>query len=428
MAPLPISASILSSSSTDAFDPSTISDLHLSSLELDRRSFSPADEANTSPLSPRSAYALLHARDAATDSNGANYRPGSGTIPPTAINNNGIFAVFGLVSASLVCACIWFFFWAKNGGFVWRKGDWDEYKSTVLRRKGPNGTTLSGATKTTELGGGSIVGGGSSDASFESGAPTYTDDVGSVSVVANGTKEKAKDKRKTKTARGRKAKDADVRAYRHEKPAKVGGLNRQPDGSYHDYSSAGGAPSEASAFPYGAPHSSKSNPHHHHNNRTPLREPSYTLGSEASFSVLSSADSRRPLRHPHHPSRQREPTKPHPSRRPRPSDADRYTAPIDFESRYAPSASDAETGVTAADDQSAGTKSYFHPIPGLGSASRAAAAGAVEKRKDSDHANAKKAPGGFRRGNQPAGPMRRRDSLSDSEGETRSGWGSSVVS
>jgi len=53
---------------------------------------------------------------------------------------------------------IWFFFWAKNGGFYFKEGDWEDYKSTILRRKGPNGTTLSGATPSTNLGGGSVVG------------------------------------------------------------------------------------------------------------------------------------------------------------------------------------------------------------------------------------------------------------------------------
>ena len=67
------------------------------------------------------------------------------------------------VGVSFVLGAIWFFFWAKNGGFKWRKGDWEEYKSTVLRRKGPNGTTLSNATKSTILGGGSVVGDGYSD-------------------------------------------------------------------------------------------------------------------------------------------------------------------------------------------------------------------------------------------------------------------------
>ena len=66
-----------------------------------------------------------------------------------------------------------------------------------------------------------------------------------------------------------------------------------------------------------------------------------------------------------------------------------YTEPLDFESRY--SATNSDAGMT---EDSRGTKAYFHPIPGLGS-------------------DAGRAPaGGFRRG------RGRRDSLSDSEGET----------
>lgn len=68
-----------------------------------------------------------------------------------------------------------------------------------------------------------------------------------------------------------------------------------------------------------------------------------------------------------------------------------YTEPLDFESRY--SATNSDSGMT---EESRGTKTYFHPIPGLGSDS-----GRV-------------AGGGFRRGRGRG----RRDSLSDSEGET----------
>ncbi len=66
-----------------------------------------------------------------------------------------------------------------------------------------------------------------------------------------------------------------------------------------------------------------------------------------------------------------------------------YTEPLDFDSRY--SASNSDGGVT---EDSRGTKAYFHPIPGLGTEGRSGGGG------------------GFRRG------RGRRDSLSDSEGET----------
>ncbi len=402
MAPLP-SAFL----STRHVDPSTISDLSISSLELDRRS-SPNDlpsylsnlnleererlnaptttnlfkrasiPSSPLPLSPHDAGTLLRARNPAPDSNA--YTHGAGTIPPDAINNKGILALFGLLSASLVFASIWFFFWAKNGGFVWRKGDWDDYKSTVLRRKGPDGKTLSNATKSTELGGGSVV--GSMDA------------YDAESVQGGRAAKKGK-----KVRAGR---DEDVRAYRHEKPARVGGLNRQPDGSYHDYSST--EPSEISQ-PYAHPHtpqkpSAKDKKHH--------RQPSHTVGTEDTFSSIS--DDRRPLRSaPHHHlhsnhsspahtpnnrSRQSSPRKHRTTASHSQRPSERYTDPIDFESRY--TASEVET-------EGSGTKSYFHPIPGLGSKG----VGAVEKKGNGG------AGGGFRRGG-----GRRRDSLSDSEGET----------
>ncbi|MCJ1473104.1 hypothetical protein MMC13_001754 [Lambiella insularis] len=373
---------------------STTSDLSVSSLELDRRT-SPADILSSplserslldlvpsltarslDPVSPLDVGKVLRARDAAAPA----YTPGVGAVPPVAINNNAVLALFGLLSASLVIASIWFFFWAKNGGFKFRKGDWSDYKSTVLRRKGPNGTTLSGATKTTELGGGSIVG--------------EMDDEASI-----GIREKA-------GRRGKKGKpvknshDNDVRAYRHEKPARVGGLNREADGSYHDHTATD--PSDISA---------PSTPQHHKHNLTGdkpskrftpgLHTPrvySYIPGADSTFSAYSD-ESSRPLRaspahnrHSNHStpthSRQPSPTKrsaaapqqPHFSH---PNVPGSYTDPIDFDSRY--TASEADT------EQTRGTKAYFHPIPGL----------------------TRPAANGFRRGG-----GRRRDSLSDSEGET----------
>src|SRR5690242_12709296 len=116
---------------------------YLAKLSLSER------EAITNPLSnsiekrsnisPIESFNVLVARSPATTANPA-YNPGAGSIPPDAFNNKGVQAVFALIGTSFVLGAIWFFFWAKNGGFKWRKGDWDEYKSTVLRRKGPNGT------------------------------------------------------------------------------------------------------------------------------------------------------------------------------------------------------------------------------------------------------------------------------------------------
>ena len=288
-----------------------------------------------------------------------------------------MLALFALLSISLVLASIWFFFWAKNGGFKFRKGDWEDYKSTVLRRKGPNGTTLSNATKSTELGGGSVVG-------------EVDQDNDSVQFG-----EKARRNKKAHKA----ARDDDIRAYRHEKPARVGGLNREADGSYHDFTST--EPSDISA----PPHNTRSKKDKKDKGRK-ARQYSYAAGTESTFSVYSD-DSHRPLRaspaHNRHSaqstpahtptrSRQASPKKYTPTshhQHNRTSMPGNYTDPIDFESRY--TASEAET------DQSRGTKAYFHPIPGLSQGTRTDGRGA----------------NGFRRGG-----GRRRDSLSDSEGET----------
>ena len=97
----------------------------------------------------------------------------AGARPPTDFNNKGFQALFAIIAMGMVLAGLWFFFWAKNGGFHFREGDWEDYKSTVLRRKGPDGKTLSNATKSTRLGGGSVVHGGSYGAPSSIG---YTDE------------------------------------------------------------------------------------------------------------------------------------------------------------------------------------------------------------------------------------------------------------
>ena len=311
-----------------------------------------ADEA--SQLSPLEIGMTLRARDPSKETQ---YDPGKGIVKATDINNTVIFVLFGLLGAGLVCTSIWFFFWAKNGGFRFRKGDWEDYKSTVLRRKGPNGTTLSGATRSTALGGGSIVGSQGSMDDFED--PEKAETFG---------------RRKKRDKKNKNSHDQDVRAYRHEKVAKVGGLNREADGSYHDYTS-----SEMSEVSGAQPHYKASHRQDDHTPRRPTgRQPSYTLGSEATFSVVSD-DSHRPLRsspqHNHHSSTSTPAGAPRYSRHPQSSHrapttpshhryssrasapGSSYTEPLDFESRYPES----EAGT----EQARNTKAYFHPIPGL---------------------------------------------------------------
>lgn len=342
-------------------------------------------------LPPLQAGSYFATRDVAKTPS-RTYQPGLGSVDPHHIDNRGFFALFALIGVFLVLGGIWFFFWAKNGGFKFRKRDWDDYKSTVLRRKGPNGTTLSGATRTTRLGGGSVVAGGGQDMDekfFKKG-------------VQAGKKKRG--------PRGNKNnQDTDMRAYRQEKPARVGGLNRESDGIFNqDFaytdSTYSDDISQAQYIPINTPKAKKDSkwtdstkstepatpsPKKKNNNNTNFYN--QTPGSN------NSTDSHRPLRsNAHAPSRdstptrsrQSSPTKHHRSRASVPGSF--YTEPLDFESRY--SATNSDAGIT---EDSRGTKAYFHPIPGLGSDSGRAAGG-----------------GGFRRG------RGRRDSLSDSEGET----------
>lgn len=192
------------------------------------------------------------------------YTPGKGAVDPDHINMKGLYALFAILGVAFVVAGIWFFFWAKNGGFVWHQGDWEEYKSTVLRRKGPDGKTLSNATKSTKLGGGSVVGKGYSDYDgyTESGLG-YTDTATTMTEKTKNDNKKNKNKNKNKEGGERKTsgagflreiarrkfmrrradpeepwngeeyEDDDVRAYRQERAARVGGINRQAEGTYH---------------------------------------------------------------------------------------------------------------------------------------------------------------------------------------------------
>ncbi|KAF2821884.1 hypothetical protein CC86DRAFT_373638 [Ophiobolus disseminans] len=184
----------------------------------------------------------------------------AGSRKPDDLKGPGFQVLFALIAVGMTLMAIWFFFWAKNGGFKWRKDDWEDYKSTVMRRKGPDGKTLSNATKSTRLGGGSVVHGGSY------GAPTsigYTDETGT-SADANEYRDAEEGKGGLRGGDGRVRKekksrrdntndynDPELRNYRHEKPARVGGLNRQADGLYTDYS--GSQPSELGSQVSSAP-------------------------------------------------------------------------------------------------------------------------------------------------------------------------------
>ncbi|KAI1505883.1 hypothetical protein F5X99DRAFT_415584 [Biscogniauxia marginata] len=224
-----------------------------------------------SKLGPLAARSVLLTRDETQDDSEPNVDPAKGAIPPQNINNKFIFVLFGLLGAAFVCAGIWFFFWAKNGGFYFKENDWDDYKSTVLRRKGPNGTILSGATPSTQLGGGSIykdVDDGTTE--YTGGLTQVTRDTGDTGSTLTGItggvsdfagrerrrqrrekkereREKRKDRKNRSKSRRRVGEDGalvdeeaeaaaqeQLRAYRHEKAARVGGINREGDGSEWD--------------------------------------------------------------------------------------------------------------------------------------------------------------------------------------------------
>ncbi|KAF2647882.1 hypothetical protein K491DRAFT_273300 [Lophiostoma macrostomum CBS 122681] len=195
-------------------------------------------------LSPMAVQNLqLAKRDAS-----AQNPPGAGSVPADKFNNLGFQVLFAFIGIGMVVTALWFFFWAKNGGFKWQDNDWEDYKSTVLRRKGPDGKTLSNATKSTRLGGGSVVHGGSYGAESSVG---YTDETGTSADfgemrqveeghgafgIRGGDAEKKKKKSRKHT---NDLRDSDLRDYRGEKAARVGGLNRQADGVYTDYSNTG---------------------------------------------------------------------------------------------------------------------------------------------------------------------------------------------
>ncbi|GLI80398.1 hypothetical protein PoHVEF18_008752 [Penicillium ochrochloron] len=351
--------------------------------------------------SPSITLNYLSPRADSSSAAAAKINYGQGTVDPKSIKMQGLMALFALIGAAFVLGGIWFFFWAKNGGFVWRKGDWEDYKSTVLRRKGPDGRTLSNATKSTKLGGGSVVG-------YSDGGYTYTDETGTYTETATTISDEKPQKKKRnfrekllrrhKDERWEGEADDDMRAYREEKPARIGGMNREADGTYHgsDYDSS--APpthynrsdmSEVRDYAYEQPRRSR------------RRDPSgfsFTAGSE---DVLSQTTEEHQLRDPstrrNNRQRTRErhqsaapPSAPS-SRTSSPRKKDRrsvpggYTEPLDFSS--AGTRSEYQYSNVDTEDSN-GTRSYHHPIPGLTK--------------------------GYRRDGHG---RRRRDSLSDSDGE-----------
>lgn len=192
--------------------------------------------------------------------------PTKGAVDPHDINNAGFFVLFAFIGVGFVLTGIWFFFWAKNGGIHFEENDWDEYKSTVLRRKGPNGTVLSGATESTNLGGGSVYK-DVRDREEDDGRTVMTESTLMTGITAGASdpgarreRKKKQDERDRRRAARRQQRDNEkyessrrvgadgavedneaeaeakrhLRSYRHERPARVGGMNKISEGSEWD--------------------------------------------------------------------------------------------------------------------------------------------------------------------------------------------------
>jgi hypothetical protein len=186
------------------------------------------DMQSISSLAKRTALSPMTINELYRRDDNTKYNPGHGARSPDSFNNNLFLILFALIAAGMAVTGYWFFFIAKGGGFHWKKGDWEDYKSTVMRRKGPDGKTLSNATKSTKLGGGSIV-------------PKWAADESSV-----GSKSSVGDPEMGEIPHGGRGgarqhhgshHDPEFKAYRHEKPAAVGGLNKPLEGSHYDYTS-----------------------------------------------------------------------------------------------------------------------------------------------------------------------------------------------
>lgn len=315
------------------------------------------------------------------------YQPGQGAMDPSSINMRGLYALFAILGAALVLASIWFFFWAKDGGFIWRKGDWEDYKSTVLRRKGPDGRTLSNATKSTKLGGGSIVGKGYTDDGYTVAdtAPGYSDTATTITEKEPRRKRNLRDKfrRKRRHEKYEGEADEDVRAYRKERPAQIGGINREADGTYYgsDYDTSNppthynqSEMSEVRDYAY-----EPARPSHQ------KRDFSFAPGSEETMSQTTTERMvREPSARRHNRRRERRRAPPTSSSRqssPRKRESrGHYTEPLDFSSN-SQARSDYQYSNVDTEEQDIGTVSYHHPIPGLSKGYRRD--GARSRRRDS---------------------------------------------
>jgi len=165
-----------------------------------------------------------------------------------------------------------------------------------------------------------------------------------------------------KEARWEGGGDDDMRAYRHEKVAKVGGINRDSDALHYgtDYSETDPSISHAARGNRHESSSRQASPEKRSNDRR-----DFSYGDESSFTASNVTPP--PPQHGHggapRPPRYHSPSKPDYAQ---PSMAGSYTEPLDF------------------DIQSQHTKSYHHPIPSLSGNHKPSAAGGFRRgRRDS---------------------------------------------
>ncbi|OLN97508.1 hypothetical protein CCHL11_01295 [Colletotrichum chlorophyti] len=347
--------------------------------DITARAFDPS-------VGPLAARSILVARD----SSGYKEDPHHGVTDPDNINNTAVFVIFGLIGAAFVITGIWFFFWAKNGGFYFKENDWDDYKTTVLRRKGPNGTLLSNATPSTNLGGGSVYKDYDDNSTSISGTTLSGITAGASDIAAREKRERKREKRrKEKEARhkekhsSRKSHDEmgvlideeaereakkHLRSYRHEKPARVGGLNKESEASEWDGSTN---PTESSV----------SSNLLSNRETTPTSKPHKSAGIRKVYSTADRNEERERQRIRAEAKRLQEKGRAAGSSRrefsfQRSSTAAEYEAtrgyalpPPQEEQEHSIPGGWAESDITSAVGSDYGNKSYHHPIPGLSSQS-----------------------------------------------------------
>ncbi|KAH7152916.1 hypothetical protein EDB81DRAFT_437645 [Dactylonectria macrodidyma] len=358
------------------------------------------------------AHRVLEVRDSSTSSSRhkTTVDPDSGVLDPHDINNVGFFVLFALIGVAFVITGIWFFFWAKNGGFHVKENDWDDYKTTVLRRKGPNGTLLSGATASTNLGGGSIYKDVHDDID-DDGRTVVTEatalsgiTAGASDIAAREKRRRKQDKRdKEREKRGKRTSKRHVgdhgvmdeeaeheakqelRNYRHEKAARVGGLNKESDASEWDGSTNAGTESNVS--------SSLLSDRQKTPTTTPTATPTKKNNGPGIRKVYSVADRREERELQREAQRQRsEARRVREANRPSRRDFSyQRTDQSQSESLLEGYTSVSGSQLTSNTGSDLGTKSYHHPMPELRELER-------ERERNREERRARRA--GYRRGRQ----------------------------